>query len=71
MNLNENILGVMPTLNLIVEDALEVVKPLLDKVKNIISHFKRSNLDTQKLLKYAADNSVHESKKLIQDICTR
>lgn len=59
------------TINLIVEDALEPVRLLLSKIKGIVSHFKRSNLDTQKLIKYQTDSGVNNPKKLIQDICTR
>lgn len=51
------------TINLIVEDALEPVRPLLSKIKGIVSHFKRSNLDTQKLIKYQTDSGVNNPKK--------
>lgn len=35
------------TLHLVVQDALQVIQPLLSKVKHIVSHFKRSNIDMQ------------------------
>lgn len=44
------------TLNLVVQDALQVIQPLLSKAKHIVSHFKRSNIDMQKLQKYQTDS---------------
>lgn len=32
---------------LVVQDGLQVIQPLLSKVKHIVSHFKRSNIDMQ------------------------
>lgn len=61
------------TLNLIVTDALkhELVSNIIEKVKNLVSHFKRSNLDTEKLLKYQKDAGDQMPKKLVQEVKTR
>lgn len=59
------------TLHLVVQDALQVIQPLLSKVKHIVSHFKRNNIDMQKLLKYQTDSGEPFPKKFKQDVSTR
>ncbi|XP_025829087.1 LOW QUALITY PROTEIN: uncharacterized protein LOC112904078 [Agrilus planipennis] len=59
------------TLNLIVEDALKPLKPLVDKVKAIVGHFKKSTTSSERLLKYQNQQSNESPKRLIQDIETR
>ncbi|BET02152.1 hATC [Nesidiocoris tenuis] len=60
------------TLNLIVSKALQEVQALLDKVKKIVSHFRRSPVAQEKLLKYQINNEkTPVPKKLIIDVATR
>jgi hypothetical protein len=59
------------TLNLIVQDALKKVSPLIDKCKQIVTYFKRSNAATEILVKYQRNSGSKDPKKLIQDVCTR
>lgn len=62
------------TLNLIVRDALSSHPLLFDtieKVKTIVSHFKRSSKATAKLNSYQESTGAGTPKKLIQDVVTR
>lgn len=59
------------TLNIIVQDALKNVSALVDKCKLIVTHFKRSNLATEKLIKYQRNSNIQNPKKLLQDVSTR
>lgn len=61
------------TLNLIVRDALNLpeIKFTLDKVKLIVSHFKRSTKASLKLTETQNNLGVKPTKKIIQDVATR
>lgn len=60
------------TVNLIVKDALELelVNPLISKISNIVSHFKRSTIAKNKLDFYQKQ-SDKPPKRLIQSVATR
>ncbi|CAK1582297.1 unnamed protein product [Parnassius mnemosyne] len=59
------------TLNLVVDDALKIVKDTLEKIKNIVSYFKRSSSATDRLIKYQVQQQINIPKKLKQSIPTR
>ncbi|XP_068086602.1 zinc finger BED domain-containing protein 4-like [Anabrus simplex] len=59
------------TLNLVVQEALDKVQPLQEKVKSIVAFFKRSAIATRKLLDYQKAHSDVIPKKLIQSVPTR
>jgi hypothetical protein len=59
------------TLNLIVQEALKSTKCVLDKVKIIVAHFKRSTIESDKLLLYQKNQGVAVPEKLIQEFPTR
>lgn len=61
------------TLNLIVQHALDNsgVAVVIEKMKTIVKHFKRSNQDLEKLLKYQKDSGVEQPLKLVLDVATR
>ncbi|CAH1114950.1 unnamed protein product [Psylliodes chrysocephalus] len=59
------------TLNLAVKDALIIAQPIIDKVKTIVSHFKRSNLSMTKLANFQKQSGIDIPKKLILDVATR
>lgn len=59
------------TINLIVHNALETVQDLQEKARLIVTFFKRSNLATEKLMKFQRDCGSNSPKKLIQDVPTR
>lgn len=60
------------TLNLIVNDSLKVeaIMEIINKIKTIVSHFRRSCSANKKLSKYQ-ENEGKEPLKLIQDVATR
>ncbi|CAG4957002.1 unnamed protein product [Parnassius apollo] len=59
-------------LNLIVQDSLTTVQPILEKVKKIVRHFKTSSTALEKLLKAQTDNTAGcIPKRLIQEVPTR
>lgn len=57
-------------INLIVRDSLVTVEDVLAKIWAIVTHFKRSNNFSEKLIAYQR-NSGLEPKKLVRDDCTR
>lgn len=61
------------TINLVVHDGLkeEEISRIIIKVKNIVSHFKRSPLSTEKLLAYQRNQGNGNQLKLLQDVATR
>lgn len=58
------------TLNLIVEDALKYCKEKIDKVRRIVTHYKKSTLSAERLAKYQLHQNT-QPKHLIQDVDTR
>lgn len=62
-------------INLIVKDSLEFsdeVSNLLQKVRGVVGHFKRSTTSYEKLLAYQANNTADKTQlKLFQDVPTR
>ncbi|CAH0717220.1 unnamed protein product, partial [Brenthis ino] len=56
-------------LNLIIEKAIVLLDFILEKVKKIVGHFKKSNLATESLAKYQIDRTV--ALRLIQSVPTR
>lgn len=59
------------TLNLVVQNAVKAIQPLLEKGRHIVTFFKRSNLASEKLQKFQKDSGFSQPKKLIQDVQTR
>lgn len=59
------------TLNLILQDALKNAKELIDKIKRIVSFFKRSSSGLEKLYSVQKNNLGLEPKKFIQEVPTR
>ncbi|KAF9413705.1 hypothetical protein HW555_008151 [Spodoptera exigua] len=60
------------SLNLIVQDALIFIQPLLEKVKKIVRHYKTSSTALEKLLKAQTDDKADcIPKRLIQEVPTR
>lgn len=60
------------TLNLIVQDALNLVQASLDKVKTIVRHFKTSTAVLEKLLKAQSQEKPDVTpKRLIQEVSTQ
>ncbi|KAJ4425388.1 hypothetical protein ANN_28003 [Periplaneta americana] len=59
------------TLNLVVQNALQHVKTLQEKVKLIVGHFKRSSIANEKLLAYQRNSGSTVPKKLKQEVPTR
>jgi len=58
------------TLNLIVQDALKLQSCLIDKIKCIVTHFRKSSRTNHKLNVYQTSNGSKVPKKLLQDIST-
>ena len=58
------------TLNLIVENALKLQQPLLDKIKKIVGHFRRSTVSSERLTKYQIQQNL-QPKRLVQHVETR
>ncbi|CAG9840723.1 unnamed protein product [Diabrotica balteata] len=58
------------TINLIAQDGLESIKTLIEKVKLVVSLFKRSNLAKEKL-DWCQKQNGKDPKKLIQAVPTR
>ncbi|CAI6356385.1 unnamed protein product [Macrosiphum euphorbiae] len=59
------------TMNLIVQSALKLEEDLINKIKNIVSHFRKSTVANNALKTYQINNGIKEPKKLIQDVPTR
>lgn len=59
------------TMNLIVQSALKLEEDLINKIKNIVSHFRKSTVVNNALKTYQINNGIKEPKKLIQDVPTK
>ncbi|XP_037922928.1 E3 SUMO-protein ligase ZBED1-like [Hermetia illucens] len=59
------------SLNLIIQRALKELEPTLEKIKKIVTFFKRSSLNNEKLLKFQINSGVSQPKRLIQDVSTK
>jgi len=59
------------TLNLIVQSALELESDIIDKVKAIVTYFRKSIVANNKLKTYQINNSINTAKILIQDVQIR
>ncbi|KAL0879302.1 hypothetical protein ABMA27_003081 [Loxostege sticticalis] len=59
------------TLNLIVDDALKYCKEKIDKVRRIVTHYKKSTTSAERLAKYQLNQNTPQPKHLIQDVDTR
>lgn len=60
------------TLNLIIQDTLKILQPLLEKIKKIVRHFKTSSTALAKLLKaQTTENPDCIPKRLKQEVPTR
>jgi len=57
-------------LNLVVPGALTLESSLLEKIKTIVSYFRKSTLANNKLIKYQISNKTKEPKKVLQDVST-
>jgi len=58
------------TLNLVVQSALTLENELIDKVKTIVTYFRRSTVANNKLKIYQINNGIDKPKKLLQDVQT-
>lgn len=56
------------TLNLMVQSAMKLARNVLDKVKSIVAHFKRSSKATKILMDTQKKNGITVPLKLIQDV---
>ncbi|XP_060854989.1 zinc finger BED domain-containing protein 4-like [Metopolophium dirhodum] len=59
------------TLNLIVQSALKEESGLIDKVKDISTHFRKSTTAHHKLMTYQINLGEKQPKKMLQDVATR
>lgn len=59
------------TINLVVQSSLMLENKLIDQVKSIVTHFKKSTVANNKLQTYQLNNGISQPKKLIQDVQTR
>lgn len=61
------------TVNLIVRDGLkdEEIGRVINRVKHIVGHFKRSHIATARLISYQQNQSNKTPLKLLQDVATR
>ncbi|KAF0744251.1 zinc finger BED domain-containing protein 6-like, partial [Aphis craccivora] len=59
------------TMNLIVQSALTLEEDLINKTKNIVSHFRKSTVANNSFKTYQLNNGIKNPKKLIQDVSTR
>jgi len=59
------------TMNLIVQSGLTLEEDLINRVKHIVSHFRKSTVANNALKTYQINNGIKEPKKLIQDVQTR
>lgn len=58
------------TINLILQDALKIPKELIEKIKTVVNHFKRSSISLEKLVSVQKSMGL-EPKKLLQEVSTR
>eukprot|EP00102_Acyrthosiphon_pisum_P019064 XP_016656274.1 PREDICTED: zinc finger BED domain-containing protein 1-like [Acyrthosiphon pisum] len=58
-------------MNLVVQSSLTLENSLLDRVKAIVTHFRKSTVANNKLHTYQINNGISQPKKLIQDVQTR
>ncbi|XP_050065565.1 E3 SUMO-protein ligase ZBED1-like [Aphis gossypii] len=59
------------TMYLIVQSALTLEEDLINKTKNIVSHFKKSTVANNSFKTYQLNNGIKNPKKLIQDVSIR
>lgn len=60
------------TLNLIVDDAIRPCKELIDKVKRVVAHYRKSTVSAERLTKYQLQqNADAQTKRLVQDVDSR
>jgi len=59
------------TLNLIVQSALKKENDIIDKVKNICTHIRKSTNANNKLIAYQKSMGVNVPLKVLQDVATR
>lgn len=59
------------TMNLVIQSSLRLESDLLDRVKSIVMHFRKSTVANKKLNHYQINNGINPTKKLIQDVQTR
>lgn len=59
------------TINLILQDSLKLITPILDKIRTIVAHFKRSTSATAKLIEQQKNMNNSNPLKLIIDVSTR
>lgn len=58
-------------LNIIVQASLQLCTSVLQKVKRIVEHFKRSTKSNIKLMKHQIHCGINPPKKILQDVATR
>ncbi|XP_057652310.1 zinc finger BED domain-containing protein 4-like [Diorhabda carinulata] len=63
-----NVKGMAPDGNAL---KLPTIKPILDKLRTIVSHFKRSSKATAKLNEIQKNSGIQVPKKILQDVVTR
>lgn len=59
------------TINLVVEESLKCESDLINKVKTIVTHFRKSTIANQVLEKNQISSGIKDPKKLIQAVSTR
>ncbi|KAL4096990.1 hypothetical protein QTP88_021842 [Uroleucon formosanum] len=59
------------TMNLVIQSSLILENSLIDQVKAIVTHFRKSTVANNKLHTYQINNGISQPKKLIQDVQTR
>lgn len=59
------------TINLVIEQSLKCESDLINKVKAIVTHFRKSTIANKILEKNEINSGIKELKKLIQAVSTR
>jgi len=59
------------TINLVVEESLKCESDLINKVKTIVTHFRKSTIAHKILEKNQINSGINEPRKLIQAVNTR
>lgn len=59
------------SLNLTVQNSLELCHSTISKIKRIVLHFNKSTISSEKLLNYQLQNNSSHPKKLMQSVPTR
>lgn len=58
------------SLNLVVQNALQIIKPQINKVKRIVAHVKKSTVSSERLQRYQVQQG-RDPKRLVQAVETK